>query len=95
MLELRPHKCNTRIAPFERRPTVANFANEYSIVVQKSRGLSENRVHGIQAELAGCKSQRRLMPEFFRHRGNVLPIHIRRIADDQVVPAGIQRVEEV
>ena len=57
LLEFEPYKRQLRVGSFKCCLAVANLADEYSIVCQKSRGVSQNPVHAFEPVVTGGKTQ--------------------------------------
>ena len=85
VLEFEPDEWRIRIPGFERRLTVADLADEYSIIRQKTRRVGEHDVHNRQAVRASRKAELRLVAKLGRQGLHIHAIDIRRIRDDQLV----------
>src|SRR3990167_4293554 len=94
-LELDPGERHVRVGFLQRGPGIAHFNDRDAARIQVARQLRQHAAHDLQAVDACFQTHARFVVEFVRQRVHVVLVHIRRIGDDNVVGAAVQRLEQV
>src|ERR1700730_5573161 len=95
LLGVEPEEGQTRERRFERLAAAADLAEERAVRREVPGGLGHDAAHQIETVVARGQGQARLMTVLWRQTRHGARIDIGRVAEDEVVAPGAERLEEI